>query len=245
MLLVLFILSSSALFAEKDPDPSKPFSGKDGKDRTSLKIKNDYKKAITEFAYKTGKPIDFFIDFQLGAGASNAKIESNASNVSVTSQSKLGYTVGGVFFINLFNAVSFSSGLTFDGKSFGFTKTQTTSIDTTTSSGYVPANFINIPLNINFGGMITEKFGLWLNGGPYFGFLLSQPANTYPGMGYKSFDLGLNGTLTANYVILYPFSVIFGTTFKYGGLNNLASTSSIKSINSTNFTFFGGVRLGF
>ncbi|MCX6162386.1 MAG: hypothetical protein NTV87_13770, partial [Ignavibacteriae bacterium] len=70
-------------------------------------------------------------------------------------------------------------------------------------------------------------------------------ANTYPGMGYKSFDLGLNGTLTANYVVMYPLSVIFGTTFKYGGLNNLASTPSIKSVNMTNFNFFGGVRLGF
>ncbi|MCX6162900.1 MAG: outer membrane beta-barrel protein, partial [Ignavibacteriae bacterium] len=226
ILLALFVLSSSALFAEKDPDPSKPFSGRDEKVRTSLKIKDDYKKATKEFAYKTGAPIAFFIDFQLGVGISNASTESNASNVTVSSESKPGFTVGGVFFVNLFDFVSFSSGLTFDGKSFGLTKTTTnvTSTDTskTTVSGYVPANFINIPININIGGMLSEKFGLWFNGGPYLGFLTSQPANTYPGMGYKSFDLGLNGTLTANYVVMYPLSVIFGTTFKYGGLNNLA-----------------------
>ena len=90
--------------------------------------------------------------------------------------------------------------------------------------------------------MVSEKVGLAFSGGPYFGILMSKPENTYNNVGYKNFDLGLSGTLTGNYVFMYPLSVIFGTTFKYGGLNNLMSTDKIDKITTTNFTFFTGLR---
>ena len=117
-----------------------------------------------------------------------------------------------------------------------------TSADTSAKSGYLPANYLTIPLFLNIGGMVSEDVGLWFTGGPYMGFLMSQPSNTYGNIGYKNFDLGLDATLTANYVFLYPFSVIFGTTFKYGGLNNLMSSQSVEKITTSNFTFFSGVR---
>ena len=99
-----------------------------------------------------------------------------------------------------------------------------------------------MPLFINLGGMVSEKVGLWFTGGPYLGFLMSKPNDQYKEFGYKNFDLGLNATLTGNYVFMYPLSVIFGTTFKYGGLNNLISTPEIEKVTTTNFTFFSGVR---
>jgi len=52
----------------------------------------------------------------------------------------------------------------------------------------------------------------------------------------------LSANLTANYVFMYPLSVIFGTSFKYGGLNNLMSTDKVEKITTTNFTFFSGLR---
>jgi hypothetical protein len=93
--------------------------------------------------------------------------------------------------------------------------------------------------------MLSEKVGLWFNGGPYLGILINSPNNLPTGMGYKNFDLGLNGTITANYVFAYPLSLILGTSFKYGGLNNLGSTALVDKITTTNYSFFSGLRLSF
>lgn len=245
LLLILFVLSFSLnLLAENDP--SKPYGNKDYK--ADWKLKSDYKKAKKQFDYSIGKPVDFYVDFQLGVGSTKPNITSNTGN-AINENAKLGYTVGGLVFINLFDAFSFTTGVQFDGKSFGFQKPgiqQTTPDASTTDSmaagGYLPANYFVVPLFVNLGGMVGEKVGLWFTGGPYLGFLMSQPNNTYNNIGYKNFDLGLNATLTGNYVFMYPFSVIFGTTFKYGGLNNLMSTQQIDKITTTNFTFFSGVR---
>ncbi|MDD5361150.1 MAG: hypothetical protein PHN88_03395 [Ignavibacteria bacterium] len=245
IIIVLFVLSFGMnLFAEGDP--GKPYGTNDYK--ISLKMKNDYDKAKKEFAYRTtGKGLDFYIDFQLGVGSTSPNITSRPGN-SYTEKAKLGYTVGGLLYLSVFDLFSFTTGLTFDGKSFGVQKPALTqgfgTLDSSASTNYVAANYINIPLFIDLGGMVSKDVGLWFTGGPYLGFLISKPDNTYKNLGYKSFDLGLSGTLTANYVVMYPFSIIFGTTFKYGGLNNLMSTDKIEKITTTNFTFFSGVRFG-
>jgi hypothetical protein len=63
-------------------------------------------------------------------------------------------------------------------------------------------------------------------------------------LGYKNFDFGLAGTLTGNY-LLNPFvSIILGTRFEYGGLNNLGSTQFVDKITTTNYTIFTGIRVG-
>lgn len=241
VLLVLFALSVSFnAFAENDP--SKPYGNTDYK--IDWKIKSDHQKALKEFNYRTGKPIDFYLDFQLGVGSTTPNITSTSGNPQLTEKSKLGYTLGGLVYINLFDAFSFTTGVSFDGKSFAVQEPRT-NISTPTDSlttDYVPANYFVIPLFVNLGGMVSKDFGLWFTGGPYMGFLMSQPNTQYKDLGYKNFDLGLNGTLTANYVFMYPFSVIFGTTFKYGGLNNLINTPAIEKVTTTNFTFFSGVR---
>ncbi|HEY5536387.1 MAG TPA: hypothetical protein VIL99_15805 [Ignavibacteria bacterium] len=232
--------------------------GDDGKKKADMKSKasvekflRDYKLAKKEFNYKTNKLIDFYVDFQLGVAGTNANITSAANTGEYKTTSKLGYTTGALFYLNLFNMVSFSSGLTFDGRSFGVTTPSVIPPNLNDSSfksnntSYFTSNYLDIPLNFNIGGMLTEKFGLWFNGGPYLGILLNSPNNLPTGMGYKNFDLGLNGTLTANYVFAYPLSVILGTSFKYGGLNNLGSTKLVDKITTTNYSFFTGLRLSF
>lgn len=244
LVIALVVLSFSAnLFA--DGDPSKPFGSFDYK--IDWKLKSDYKKAQKEFNYRSGKPVDFYVDFQLGVGATNPNITPRGTG-SIEEETELGYVVGGLVYFNIFEMLSFTTGVTFNGKSFsfqkpGYTTTQNdATADSMSAGGYVPANYFVIPLFLDYGGMLSEDFGLRFNGGPYFGFLMSQPENTYQNIGYKNFDLGLSATLTGNYVFMYPFSVIFGTSFKYGGLNNLMSTDKIESITTTNFTFFTGVR---
>lgn len=213
------------------------------------KHKTDYDKAVREFNIKTGKLIEMYVDFQLGVGVTSANVNSSSNGVRYETESRTGFTTGALIYISLFESVKFSTGLTFDGKSFGIERIVDTSIVSDSSlnnfSGYFTSNYLNIPLNLNFGGMITDDFGLWFNGGPYLGFLLSSPNSQYSGIGYKNFDLGLNGTITGNYIIQYPFSIIFGTSFKFGGLNNLASTESVESVRTTNFNFFSGIRIGF
>ena len=241
VILVLFVMSLSFnVFANNDPD--KPFGNKDYK--IDWKMKSDYKKAKKQFDYSIGKPVDFYIDFQIGAGSTSPNITTTSGNPAVTEKSKLGYTVGGLVYLNVFDLFSFTTGVSFDGKSVGFQKPTSNlpSVDTTSKSGYIPANYFVVPLFIDLGGMVSQKVGLWFTGGPYLGFLMSQPNEQYKGLGYKNFDLGLNATLTANYVIMYPFSIILGTTFKYGGLNNLISTPDLERVTTTNFTVFSGVR---
>ncbi len=238
---ILITAFSANLYAERDPN--KPFGEDDFK--VNLKFKSDHEKALKEFNYRSGKPVSFYVDFQLGVGSTKPNITS--TGVTVDETAKLGYTIGGLAYINIFGLLNFTTGVSFDGKSFGFQKpamttTGTTVVDTAAKGGYVPANYLTVPLFLNIGGMVSEDVGLWFTGGPYMGFLLSQPENTYGNIGYKNFDLGLDATLTGNYVFLYPFSVIFGTSFKYGGLNNLLSAGQIEKVTTSNFTFFSGVR---
>lgn len=144
------------------------------------------------------------------------------------------------FYLDLFDVVKFSSGLDFAGKNFKVNAPVLAgSTDTTVD---ISNQYLNIPLNFNFGGMITEKLGVTFNGGPYLGFLISTDEKV--GLGYKNFDLGLNGTLTADYLVAPFTSVILGTKLQYGGLNNLGSSDIAKSISTLNYGFFTGVRFG-
>lgn len=208
-----------------------------------LERKFDYAKR--EHAEKTGKLIDFYIDLQLGMGITNANISSQPSVGNYDTDSKAGFNAGAIFFINLFDAIQFSSGLDFVGKNFKVNPPTLSGIigpgiDTTQNE--VSNQYLNIPLNFNFGGMVSEKIGLTFNGGPYLGLLLSTDDKL--GLGYKNFDLGLNGTLTVNYLVAPFTSVLLGTKLQYGGLNNLGKTETVESISTLNYGFFTGVRFG-
>ncbi|KXK06083.1 MAG: hypothetical protein UZ04_CHB001000080 [Chlorobi bacterium OLB4] len=196
--------------------------------------------AKREHDQKAGKVIDFYIDLQLGVGITNADIKSQPGVSNVSSDSKAGFNGAAIFYLDLFDVVKFSSGLDFAGKNFKVNAPVLAgSTDTTVD---ISNQYLNIPLNFNFGGMITEKLGVTFNGGPYLGFLISTDEKV--GLGYKNFDLGLNGTLTADYLVAPFTSVILGTKLQYGGLNNLGSSDIAKSISTLNYGFFTGVRFG-
>ncbi len=210
------------------------------------KLISDYEIKKKEYDIKTGKPIDFYIDFHLGLGATSASISNATNNGAYETASKLGAMLGGVIHLNLFDVISFTSGLNLQGKSFKFTPpvTDTLAIQTMGAGEKNLSNtYLNIPLNINVGGMISEKVGLIFYGGPYIGIRLNN--DNYNGLGYKNFDLGLNGSLILNYVIQYPLSIIFGTKFEFGGLNRLGSTNLIENISTSNYSFFSGARIWF
>jgi len=165
------------------------------------KVERDYKseKKINDIA--KGEIFDFYIDLQLGYGGTSANVsKTNNLDKNLNTESKGGITAGALMYFSLFQTVKFSTlfqtvkfstGLTFVGKKFAV-QPQTTST-TSSNAGFDSTtaefsnNYLNIPLNMNFGGMVTDKVGLWFNGGPYFGLLLNTPSAS--GYGYKNFDL--------------------------------------------------------
>ena len=248
-LIIAFIFSLQIVKA--DGDPSKPLLKKDSKINLLSKKDLDYKKAKKEFDFVSGnKAVDFYVDFQLGVGGTSTSVTSASGVGDYTAKSKLGYKTGALFYVSLFDMFSFSSGLSFNGKSFELTNPNVKPLTTDSSfkpgsSLYVVANYLDIPLNIHFGGMVAEKIGLDFNGGPYLGIRMSVPDNVSNGSGFKNFDLGLNGTLTGSYVFAYPLSAILGVDFQYGGLNNLGKTATVDRISMFNYTMFTGLRVGF
>jgi hypothetical protein len=246
-LMLVFIFSLQ--IAKADGDPNKPLN-KDSKTELLSKKELDYKKAKREFEFRSGKLIDFYVDFQLGVGGTSANVTSANGVGDYKTASKLGFKTGALFFVSLFDMVSFSSGLSFNGKSFELTNPNIKPPFTDTSfkagsSMYVTANYLDIPLNIHLGGKVSETVGIDFNGGPYLGIRMSVPDNVSNGSGFKNFDLGLNGTITGSYTFAYPLSAIFGVDLQYGGLNNLGSTSTVERISMLNYSFFSGLRVGF
>lgn len=254
-IITLFLISACFFCirtASADGDPSKPVLNKSNKNMYMSKIDLDYNKAKKEFEFRSGKKlVDFYIDFQLGIGGTSANVSSASGVGDYKTASKLGFKTGALFFISLFESVSFSSGLSFNGKSFEMTTPNvippavfdTTQVKPNTSM-YVTANYLNIPLNFHIGGMVSETVGIDFNGGPYLGIRTSSPDNVSNGSGFKDFDFGLNGTLTGNYVFAYPLGVIFGVDFQYGGLNNLGKTAGVDRISTLNYSLFSGLRIG-
>jgi len=243
---VLILLSFVITGNSYSGDPEDLKTGYDFNLISKDKLTADYPKMKKQYDIKAGKPIDIYMDFQLGIGTTSANISNAMTSASYESSSKLGATLGGLLHINLFDVISFTSGISFEGKSFKFTPpaTDTAAINQFGAGEKSISNtYMNIPLNFNVGGMVSEKVGITFCGGPYLGIRLNN--DNLDGFGYKNFDLGLNGTLTVNYVVMYPFSIIAGTKFEFGGLNKLGSTRFIESITTQNFTFFSGGRIWF
>ncbi|MBI5402335.1 MAG: outer membrane beta-barrel protein [Ignavibacteriae bacterium] len=249
-LFLMFVFISGLQTAKSEGDPDKPLFNKYGKSELLSKKELDYNKAKKEFQFRSGKIIDFYVDFQLGVGGTSANVTSASGVQDYKTASKLGFKTGALFYVALFDMFSFSSGLSFNGKSFELTNPNIKPpvADTTFKPGstmYVTANYLNIPLNIHLGGKLTETFEIDFNGGPYLGIRMSVPDNVSNGSGFKNFDLGLNGTITGAYTFAYPLSAIVGVDLQYGGLNNLGSTATVERISMLNYTFFSGLRVGF
>ncbi|HAY34996.1 MAG TPA: hypothetical protein DCY06_12770 [Bacteroidetes bacterium] len=153
-------------------------------------------------------------------------------------------TFGALLNLNLFGLLNLTTGIDLINKKYDYgipyVNDPLNTLDSTVNS--VKNQYLNIPLNLNYSGMVSEKVGLSFSGGPYFGILLN-PENAVNG--FKDFDLGLNGILTGNYMLNPFMSVILGTKLQYGGLNNLLSSNTIEKVTLTNWDVFTGLRFGF
>lgn len=240
LLTVGFILvNQQFLRADWNFDPK--IKIKKDQDFAKEKITRDYNYAKKLHMKRTASLFGASLDFQVGYGTTSATAEKTAGG-DLNTTSKGGFAVGALLNVNLFNILNFSTGLDFTKKNFGITlpKVLLPSVDSVTQS--LTNNYLNIPLNVNFGGMVSEKIGVNFSGGPYLGILLNEQNAV---SGFKDFDFGLNGVLTGKYY-LNPFvAVILGTKAQYGGLNNLISTSSVNKLRTVNWGGFTGVSVGF
>jgi len=245
ILLLAFVLTSVSTYADWKPEFNKTGVTKTEQNR----LNKDYKLAHKDFQEKSGKFLDFYVDLKLGGTSTSANVTQQNGLGSYNTDSKVGFNAGAIMFIRLFDQLQFSTGLDFTGKNFEVKPPSNVNtvagniqrIDSAATQK-VSNNYMNIPLNFNFGGMVSDKIGLTFNGGPYLGILLSSPDDN-AGLGYKNFDLGLNGTLTVNYKIAPLTSVILGAKYEYGGLNNLGSTPYVDRVSTSSLGFFTGVRL--
>ncbi len=242
ILLSAFILLSGGRTFAGDPDGDNKVNK-----QKKEKLEKDYTLKKKEFdILHNSKPIDIYIDYQLGLGSGSANISNALTSNAYDTKSVLSFNTGGIVHISFFEFISFTTGVSFVGKSFKFTPPQ---LDTAAINKFgageksLKSTYLNIPLYLDFGGMLTDKIGLTFTGGPYLGIRLNS--EDYDGLAYKNFDLGLSGTLTGNYVIAYPLNLILGVNFQFGGLNNLASTKFIDHITTQNFNVFTGLRLWF
>jgi hypothetical protein len=203
----------------------------------------DYNTALKTHKKIAGSVFGLSVDFQVGYDFTNANADAKSSLQPVSTTSKGGFFTAAMLNVNLFNIINFSTGLDFTKKNFGI---EIPYYDTTLSIDSVSQDlsnsYMNIPMNVNFGGMISENVGLSFSGGPYIGILLN-PTNALSG--FKDFDFGLNGILTGKYYLNPFFAVILGTRAQYGGLNNLLSTSSVETMHTFNWGLFTGLSVGF
>ncbi|MEO8666098.1 MAG: hypothetical protein ABI462_11445 [Ignavibacteria bacterium] len=242
--LCLMLLSLSMMFLQSSEssagskfDPKLKF--KSDKNFSNEIKQRDYDKAMKWHKKIAGSVIGASIDFQAGYGSTSANGEPASGSSDLKTTSKSGLTAGAMLNVNLLS-FGFSTGLDFTKKNFGITLPSITGVDSTVAN--LSNNYINIPINLNFGGMVSDKVGVYLSGGPYLGFLLNAENAI---SGFKDFDFGLNGVLTGKYY-LNPFvAIILGTKAQYGGLNNLISSSSVQKLHTFNLGGFTGVSVGF
>lgn len=237
-LFVLLFFQTSVSNSNSKFDPKLKFNS--GKNYSREILKRDYERALKSRG-NTAELVGISIDFQLGYNSTKASGENKASE-DIGSNPKGGFMTSALLNVNLFNLLNLSTGLDFSKKKYEMLipfvdplKAGDSIAETFTN------NYINIPMNANFGGKVSDKVGLYLSAGPYVGFLLS-PDNAING--FKDFDLGLNGIITAKY-FLNPFvAVLLGTKLQYGGLNNLLAAGSVSKLNLTNWGAFTGVSVG-
>ena len=112
-------------------------------------LDKNYEFAFREHQVRTGKIIDFYIDFQLGFGGTSANIDQSGNTGAFETKSKVGFTTGALVYFNLFEEVNFATGLAYVGKNFEVqppvdTASSLAGLDTTVSD--IANNYLNIPL---------------------------------------------------------------------------------------------------
>lgn len=241
ILICFMVITASDSFAGGNYNPKLKLNS--NTDYSKEKISKDYNTALKVHKRIAGSLISASIDFQLGYGTTSVNVTETSSSKDVKTESKGGFQIGAILNLNLFNIINLSTGLDFTKKNFGLTTPYVNPLQTGDSIvSDLSNNYLNIPLNVNYSTMISDKVGLAFTGGPYFGMLLNADNAV---SGFKNFDFGVVGTLTGKYY-LNPFvAVILGTKAQYGGLNNLLSSSSVEKLHTVNWAGFTGISVGF
>lgn len=174
------------------------------------------------------------LDIQLGLGISNTSFDLNKYDSTTAyvndPRTKLGPNIGAILSVD-FYGYGFTSGLQYSSKGFETTTNKTTTL-----------NYFNIPLlfylDFRIDNVIIDG-----NVGPYFGLLLSQSDDSsFVPFKIKNFDLGLTGNIQGAYMFQKHLGALLGVKYEYGGLNNLGNNEAIKSIKTSTFFIYSGVK---
>lgn len=241
LVLSITFLNTSYSKSERNFDPKLKFQN--NTDFSKQIKEKDYSNAMKMHKKIANSFFGLSVDFQVGYNTTNPNATETSNLQPVTTTSDGGFLFAALLNVNLFEVFNFTTGLDFTKKNFGVEIPHYDSVTTIDSiAPNLTNSYMNIPMNISFGGMISDDIGISFSGGPYIGILLNP--TTALG-GYKDFDFGLNGILTGRY-FLNPFmAIILGTSGQYGGLNNLISTSSVESMNTLSWGIFSGLSVGF
>ena len=209
-----------------------PFNPVKANDDENKKEK-PYMKEIEKMRLKKKSGIfNLNLDVQLGLDFTTTtfelnKVDSTTSGLT-SAKSKMGPAAGIIFSVD-FLGFGFTTGLAYAQK--GFQQLDGTNFN---------LNFINIPLLFYFDFDVTNKVMIEGNFGPYFGLLMST--DNSPIYSVKKFDFGLTGNIQGAYMINKYIGPLLGVKYEYGGLNNLGSNESIKSIRTSAFFIYTGVK---
>lgn len=211
-ILFYFTITSANLFAQFIPE--KPF------------LKE------VEKEMKRGKGIfNLNLDVQLGLTISNTNFELNRVNDTTrelnSTSSKVGPSFGAVLSVD-FMGVGFTSGMQYSSKGFQTTNGEKTNL-----------NYFNIPLLFYFDFDLDEII-IDGNFGPYFGLLISDDESTVYKV--KNFDFGLTGNIQGAYLFQKHLGALLGFKYEYGGLNNLGNNEYVKSIRTSTFYIYTGLK---
>lgn len=241
LIISLLILTNDNLKAGPDFDPKITLNS--NTDYAKVIKERDYNKAVRYHKQITNSLFGIQLDFQLGYGSTSANVDQTANTKTITTGSEGGFTFGSLININLLGLFDLTTGLDFINKKYNYGIPFSDPLQTGDSIvNSVKNNYLNIPLNVTYSGMISEKVGMSFSGGPYFGILLN-PDNAVNG--FKDFDFGLNGILTGRYFLNQFVSILLGGNVQYGGLNNLLSANSVSSLQTVNWGAFTGLGIGF
>jgi hypothetical protein len=191
-----------------------------------------YMKEIEKMRLKKKSGIfNLNLDVQLGLDFTTTTFELNTvdttTNKLTSATSKVGPAAGIIFSVD-FLGFGFTSGLLYAQK--GFHQVDGTNFN---------MNFINIPLLLYFDFTISKVI-IEGNIGPYFGLLMSS--DNSPVYSVKKFDFGVTGNIQGAYMINNYIGPLLGVKYEYGGLNNLGSNEIIKSIRTSAFFIYTGVK---
>ena len=191
-------------------------------------------KKMEKLRLKRGGLFNLKIDVKAGLSISNTSFDLNRNDSTTkdlgNSSSKLGPNIGATVTVD-FLGYGFSSGLMYSSKGFETVSNQTTRF-----------KYINIPLLFYFDFEISRVI-IEGNFGPYFGLLLSQDNDaSYVLFEVKNFDLGLTGDVNGAYMFQKHLGVLLGIKYEYGGLNNLGNNEAIKSIRTSTFFIYSGIK---